>query len=61
MAKITEKELTYLSELLSAEQLCAAQYHAAAEATADAALKARYGELACRHQKHFEQLYTNLK
>jgi hypothetical protein len=61
MAKITEKELTYIAELLSAEQLCAAQYHAAAEATADGTLKERYCDLACRHQKHFEQLYTNLK
>lgn len=61
MAKITEKELSYLSELLSAEELCAAQYRAVAQCTADSALKECYSDLACRHQKHFDELYTNLK
>ena len=61
MAQITEKELSYLCDLLSAEQLCAAKYSAFAENTADAALKDCYGSLAQRHSQHFDQLYTNLK
>ena len=61
MAQITEKELSYLSDLLSAEQICAAKYRAFAENTADAAMKDCYNSLAQRHTGHFDQLYTNLK
>ena len=61
MAQITEKELSFLSDLLSAEQVCAAKYRAFAEDTDDAALKDCYNGLAQRHSEHFEQLYTNLK
>ena len=61
MAQITQKELSYLADLLSAEQLCSAQYCAAAAGATDAALKERYTALCARHQRHFDQLYTNLK
>ena len=61
MPQITQKELSYLSDLLSAEQLSTSLYRAAASDESDAALKERYTELAQRHQRHFDQLYTNLK
>ena len=61
MAQITEKELSYLGDLLSAEQLSMAKYREAAEMTQDAALKDCYTNMAQRHQRHFDELYTNLK
>ena len=61
MAQITEKELSFLNDLLSAEQVCAAKYKAFAENTDDAALKDCYDGLAQRHCEHFDQLYANLK
>ncbi len=61
MAQITEKELSYLGDLLSAEQLNMAKCYEAAAQTQDAALKDRYNTMAQRHQRHFDELYTNLK
>ncbi len=61
MANITEKELSALSDLLSAEQVSIAKYKATAEMTADAAIKDKYTQMAARHQRHFDELYTNLK
>ena len=61
MAQITEKELSYLKDLLSAEELCVAKCKAAAGSTDDAALKDCFTTLAQRHQHRFDQLYTNLK
>ncbi|MBQ9779277.1 MAG: hypothetical protein IJW22_10210 [Clostridia bacterium] len=61
MAQITEKELSALGDLLSAEQLAITKYCAAAQGTTDAALKDCYTQMAQRHQRHFDELYTNLK
>lgn len=61
MAQITEKELAALGDLLAAEQLMTAKCKAVAEMTTDAALKDRYAQMAQRHQRHFDELYTNLK
>ena len=61
MAQITEKELSALGDLLAAEQLITSKYKAVATLTADAALKDRYTQMAQRHQRHFDELYTNLK
>lgn len=61
MAQITEKELSALGDLLSAEQLATAKYRAVAQMTTDAALKDRYTQMAQHHQRHFDELYTNLK
>ena len=61
MAQITEKELSYLNDLLSAEQLSMAKYRKAAQETQDDGLKNCYNNMAQRHQRHFDELYTNLK
>ncbi len=61
MAQITEKELSALGDLLNFEQNIVAKYKAAAEMTQDSALKDCYTQLAGRHQRHFDELYTNLK
>ena len=61
MVQITEKELSALSDLLTAEQLAVAKYKAVAEMTQDAAIKDCYTRMAQKHQRHFDELYTNLK
>ena len=61
MTQITEKELSALSDLLTAEQITIAKYKANAEMTQDAAIKDKYTQMAARHQRHFDELYTNLK
>ncbi len=61
MASITTKELSAISDLLTMEQTVVAKYKAYAEGTTDNALKDRYEQLAMRHQRHFDELYANLK
>lgn len=61
MTQITEKELTAISDLLSMEENLVAKYRACACQTEDAALKNSYELLAQRHQRHFDELYANLK
>ena len=61
MAQITEKELTALGDLMNAESVMIAKCHHMAECTADAALKDCYSQMAQRHQRHFDQLFSNLK
>lgn len=61
MTSITEKELSAISDLLTMEETVVAKYKAYAEATQDHALKDRYEQLAMRHQRHFDELYVNLK
>ncbi len=61
MAKITSKELSAISDLMSVEQSTVAKYKAFAEQTTDSVLKDRYEQIAHRHQRHLDQLYSNLK
>ena len=61
MAQITSKELTALEDLLGAESVLAAKYRANATETQDAALKDCYTQMAGRHQRHFDELFANLK
>lgn len=61
MASITEKELSAISDLLTMEETVVAKYKAYAQSTADNALKNQYEQLAMRHQRHFDELYANLK
>ncbi len=61
MAQITAKELTALSDLMGIEENLAAKYHAVACLTTDSVLKNEYEQLAQRHQRHFDELYSNLK
>ena len=61
MAQITEKELTALSDLMSMEQNLVAKYRAYACQTTDDALKNEYEQIAQRHQRHYDELYANLK
>ena len=61
MAQITSKELTSLSDLMSAEQLLVMKYQDYASETSDPVLKTKYERMAQQHQQHFDMLYTNLK
>ncbi len=61
MAQVTSKELSSLSDLLTAEQLMINKYKDYACRTDDSALKTKYEQIAARHQQHFDALYTQLK
>ncbi|MBQ8341730.1 MAG: hypothetical protein IJY22_05070 [Clostridia bacterium] len=61
MAQITEKELSALGDLMNMESVLAAKCCSMASCTQDAALKDCYTQMAQRHQRHFDQLFSNLK
>lgn len=61
MAQITEKELTAIGDLLSMEENLVAKYRAYATQTTDSALKNEYEQIAQRHQRHYDELYAQLK
>ncbi len=61
MAQITEKELSALGDLMSMESVLCAKCHAMACSAQDAALKDCYTQMAQRHQRHFDELFSNLK
>ena len=61
MAQITCKELSALSDLLAAEENMVAKCKAYACAMNDSVLKNRCEQMAQRHQRHFDELYSNLK
>ena len=61
MAQITCKELSALSDLMTAEETMIAKCRAFASQSNDQALKNTYEQMAQRHQRHFDELYSNLK
>ncbi len=61
MAQITCKELSAISDLLTIEENLVAKYKAYACQTTDNAMKNCYEQIAQRHQRHFDELYSNLK
>jgi len=61
MAQITAKELSAISDLLSVEENLIAKYQVYASQTSDQVLKNQYEQMVQRHQRHFDELYLNLK
>ncbi len=61
MAQITEKELSAIGDLMTIEQTLHQKCIYMAESTTDQALKDCYTQLAQHHQRHFDELYGNLK
>ena len=61
MGRITEKELTGISDLMSMEGVLCAKCQFMAQNTEDQALKDCYMQLAQRHQRHLDELYSNIK
>ena len=61
MAQITAKELSAISDLLTMEKNLVAKYKSYAGQATDEVLKNQYEQIAQRHQRHFDELYSNLK
>ena len=61
MAQITSKELGGISDLLAVEKNLIAKYKEDAVMTKDASLKNTYEQIAMRHQRHYDELLSNLK
>lgn len=61
MAQITCKELSALSDLLTMEENMVAKCRCYASQTNDNVIKNHCEQLANRHQRHFDELYSNLK
>ena len=61
MVEITSKELTALEDILSAEQCLVAKFTECAQEATDAELKSKYEQIALRHQRHYDEIYSNLK
>lgn len=61
MAQITSKELGGISDLLAIEKNIIAKYMQDARETTDANLKNSYEQIAMQHQRHYDELLSNLK
>ncbi len=61
MTQISAKELSAISDLLSVEENLVTKYKCCAAQTTDQTLKNRYEQMAQRHQRHFDELFSNLK
>lgn len=61
MPHITSKELGAIGEALTLEENLVAKYSAYAAQATDAALKAKYEEIAANHRRHYDELYSHLK
>lgn len=61
MAQITSKELSALSDLLTMEENMVAKCKFYACTMTDSTLKNHCEQMAQRHQRHFDELYENLK
>lgn len=61
MAQITTKELGSLSDLLTMEENLVAKYKQYACETTDTALKSCYEQNAMKHQRHYDNMLSNLK
>jgi rubrerythrin len=61
MTQITAKELSGISDLLTMEENLVAKYKCYAAEATDATLKNQYEQIAQKHQRHFDELYANLK
>lgn len=61
MAQITTKELGALGDALAVEETLVAKYRYYASKADDSALKAKYEQIADRHQRHFDTLYSHVQ
>ena len=61
MTQITAKELSAISDLLSVEENLVAKYKCCAASATDTTLKNCYEQMAQKHQRHFDELYSHLK
>ena len=61
MAQITTKELSALGDGLMQEKNMIAKYQFYASCETDSTLKNKYQEIAQAHQRHYDELYSQLK
>ena len=60
MATLTEKELSTIKDLLSAEELLVKKFKMLAEHAEKAEVKNQMESIAQKHQGHFNELYSKL-
>ena len=60
MTNLSEKELSCINESLAEEELLVKKYQMLAKQTQDREISAKMDEIAGRHQKHFNQIYSLL-
>jgi len=60
MPNLTAKELGFIEDHLSEEQVLIKKYQAAAKTTNDTSIKAKYESIANRHQQHYNCLLSHL-
>lgn len=61
MKQITEKELAGLSELLNEEELLVHKFQVLASQCDDLEIKAKFEDIANKHQSHYNSLYEQIK
>lgn len=61
MAQITTKELGAIGDALAVEETLISKYRYYASVTDDATLKNKYEQIADRHQRHFDELYSHVR
>ena len=60
MTSLSEKELSCINESLAEEELLVKKYQMLAQQTQDREISAKMEEIASRHQRHFDQIYSLL-
>ncbi len=61
MDQLSEKELMALNDLLTEEELLVKKFKMLSEHSQDAEVKAKFTEIANKHQEHFKSLYAQLR
>ena len=61
MAQITEKELGIIKDRLGDEENLVAKYRLYASMTDDTEMKNNFEQIAQMHQRHYDELFSNLK
>ncbi len=61
MAKLSEKELSIIGDLLGDEELLTKKFNMLATQTQDAEIKEKYERISAQHQGHYNALYEYLK
>ncbi|MGL5972646.1 MAG: spore coat protein [Oscillospiraceae bacterium] len=60
MSNLSEKELTGIEEQLGAEQILVSKFKDYSQKCQDPELKAKYEQVAAKHQQHFDTLLNML-
>lgn len=60
MANLSEKELSMLNDSLNEEEQLVKKFQMLAQHTNDMEISSKFEEIADRHQKHFNDLYSLL-